>query len=397
MSLLPANFDRQGFLEHYWQQRPCLISNANTHLADWLSADELAGLACEPDMESRLILTETNTQPWQVKNGPFSETDFLSLGEQPFNLLVQAVDHCIPTLRKIWAEFDFLPHWRIDDVMVNASSDGASVGAHFDYYDVFLIQGSGQKRWFTGGHCDSQTALDTASGLKLLKQFEARHEWLLNPGDILYVPAGIAHHGVAVGDSITYSLGFRAPSHADMIMGVAEQIAEQLSDEKRYRDFAPALPVHPAEIPENAITSLQTVLSALANNPQAIRQWFGQNMTSPRDEILDETDEDGLDRIEAALYGTSPDTQRLKLWRRPGARFAYAIEGDNLFLFADGNTLQMDGVHLPLVQSLCDSDWAEPVADDWIEASRHNLKLKQITRSLCQIGTLYLDEPECNQ
>lgn len=397
MSLLPATFDRQGFLEHYWQQKPCLIANPDSDFADWLSADELAGLACEPEMESRIILTETGSHPWQVMDGPFPESAFNSLDQQPFNLLVQAVDHVVPTLRELWREFDFLPHWRIDDVMVNASSDGASVGPHFDYYDVFLIQGGGQKRWLTGDMCDHTTELDMAGGLKLLKQFDAKHEWLLNPGDILYVPAGIAHHGIAIGQSMTYSLGFRAPSYADMVMGVAEQMAEQLSDDKRYRDVSASILPHPAEIPKHVTEHLQAELLALANNPVAIQEWFGQAMTHPRDDITMALDNAmDTDDIESQLYNTSSAASKQALWRRPGARFAYMPDGDSLNLFADGNTFRLSYKHLTHVQSLCDSDWSTPVPDTWIAAASQDQNLKHITLALCQTGTLYLDEFECN-
>lgn len=392
--LLPADFDKQAFLSQYWQQKPCLISQSSTPLTDWLSADELAGLACEPDLESRLILTETEDKPWQVLEGPFSASDFANIQDQPYNLLVQAVDQFIPALRKIWQEFSFLPHWRIDDVMVNASSHGGSVGPHFDYYDVFLIQGSGQKRWQTGKSCDSRTQLDMSSGLKLLTEFIPQQEWLLNPGDILYVPAGVAHHGVAMGDSMTYSLGFRAPSSQDMVMGVAELIAEKLAEEKRYRDLDPTVPTHPAEIPDKVIAALQAELLALANDPHAIRQWFGETMTHPRDELWEEADSNELDDIEAQLYPASSEHSLFALWRRPGARFAYTLDGDSLWLFADGQTYPADRDLLPFIQALCSADWDAVIANDWIIMARQQPSLRQLIRSLCQTGTLYLEARE---
>lgn len=401
MSLLATDFDKQVFLSEFWQQKPCLISAAanTTGYAptDWLSADELAGLACEPDMESRLVLTKTNNNPWQVLHGPFSPADFANLPDQPYNLLVQAVDQCIPSLRQIWESFDFLPHWRIDDVMVNASSDGGSVGPHFDFYDVFLIQGSGQKRWQTGESCDSSTPLDTSSGLKLLTRFSPQQEWLLNPGDILYVPAGVAHHGIAVGDSMTYSLGFRAPAYQEMVMGVAELIAEKLPDEKRYRDADATLPMHPAEIPESVIQVLQAELLKLANNTDAIRQWFGETMTHPRDEFADDFANDGSDNLDLnTVLDTilNDATGSARIWRRPGARFAYQLEGDSLWLFADGQTYQTNPDLLVFIQDLCSSDWDTPISPEWIHAASQQALLKQLIGTLCQSGTLYWDVHE---
>lgn len=402
MSLLPDDFDRQAFLLHNWQKKPCLIKNPGMPLSDrpfsgWLSADELAGLACEPDIESRLILTESATRPWQVLHGPFDESDFSDLGAQPYNLLVQAVDHYVPSIRALWTEFNFLPHWRIDDVMINASSDNASVGPHFDFYDVFLIQGSGQKRWQTGQLCNSQTALDYSSGLKLLKDFTPEQEWVLNPGDILYVPAGIAHHGVAMGDSMTYSLGFRAPSHSDMVMGVAELIATQLNDDRRYHDISASIPEHPAEIPSEVISSLQVELLKLANNPAAIEQWFGETMTHPRDDFdgdLIEADGHDLSELESTLErnGSAHSPSQHTLWRRPGARFAYIVDEKRLLLFADGQKYETDTDLLPFIQMLCDPDWDAPVPHQVIASARQKPPLRQLILALCKAGTLYSDE-----
>lgn len=401
MSLLPEDFDKQAFLLHHWQQNACLIKNTGNAFTDWLSADELAGLSCEPEVESRLILTATDTRPWQVLDGPFDDSDFSALDDQPFNLLVQAVDHYVPSLRQLWAEFDFLPHWRIDDVMVNASSDQGSVGPHFDFYDVFLIQGQGQKRWQTGQRCDNQTGVDNSSGLKLLSHFTPEQEWLLNPGDILYVPAGMAHHGIAVGNSTTYSLGFRAPAYSEMVMGVAELIADQLHDDKRYRDGTPSVSKHPAEIPSEVVSSLQAELLSLANNPKAIQQWFGETMTYPRDDLdgIDGLDDlNGLDAWDDNRYASLFDHNKSdnsdsqpKLWKRPGARFAYLVDGDQLLLFADGQCHEVDEALTPFIQTLCDPDWNAPVANEVIIAARQMSSLRQLILALCQCGTLYLE------
>ena len=204
-----ANFDIDSFLRDNWQKKPLLIRNP---WADWknpIEPDDLAGLACEPTVESRLIVQKR--KDWSVEPGPIPETRFGKLGKAPWTLLVQAVDHHVPDVAALIAPFRFIPDWRIDDVMVSYASDGGGVGPHFDQYDVFLVQGLGTRRWQVGALCDDSTELLPHDDLRLLANFEATDEWLLEPGDMLYVPPRFAHNGVAVGDDcMTYSVGFRA-------------------------------------------------------------------------------------------------------------------------------------------------------------------------------------------
>ena len=177
------NFDTETFLRDYWQQKPLLIRNA---FADWinpLEPDELAGLACEPEVESRLIIGAQGS--WAVEHGPLAEARFAVLGQEPSTLLVQAVDHHVPEVAALLAPFRFIPNWRIDDVMVSYATDGGGVGPHFDQYDVFLIQGHGQRRWRVGQLCDDTSALLPHDELRLLADFQATDEWLLEPGDSL--------------------------------------------------------------------------------------------------------------------------------------------------------------------------------------------------------------------
>src|SRR6218665_1377303 len=200
------NFDSAAFLRDFWQKRPVLIRNPWRDWANPLAPDELAGLACEPGIESRLI--EQSGDNWSLDNGPFAEARFARLGGKPWTLLVQAVDHHVPDVAALIQPFRFIPDWRIDDVMVSYASDRGGVGPHFDQYDVFLVQGLGKRRWRLGVRCDQSTPLVPNIGLRLLAGFEATEEWGLEPGDILYVPPGFAHEGVAIGDDcMTYSIG----------------------------------------------------------------------------------------------------------------------------------------------------------------------------------------------
>ncbi|MGJ8537754.1 MAG: cupin domain-containing protein, partial [Parasphingopyxis sp.] len=206
-----SNFNSEAFLRDYWQKQPLLIKNPWDSWENPLEPDELAGLACEAEVESRLI--EQTDASWAVEHGPLPEARFAALGPSRWTLLVQAVDHYVPEVAALIEPFRFVPNWRIDDVMVSCAADQGGVGPHFDQYDVFLIQGSGRRRWRIGGRCDETSPLLPHDDLRLLAEFEASDEWILEPGDILYVPPGIAHDGVAIGDNcMTYSVGVRAPS-----------------------------------------------------------------------------------------------------------------------------------------------------------------------------------------
>lgn len=205
------DLDLEIFLNEYWQKKPFLIRNPWGAWSNPLEPAELAGLACEESVEARIV-TQRNGR-WAVEHGPFTEARFGQPDAGPWTLLVQAVDHHVPDVAALIDPFRFMPNWRIDDVMVSYATDGGGVGPHFDQYDVFLIQGAGQRRWRVGGSCDQATALLPHDDLGLMEEFEATDEWTLNPGDILYVPPRIAHEGTAIGDDcMTYSIGFRAPA-----------------------------------------------------------------------------------------------------------------------------------------------------------------------------------------
>ena len=215
-----TNFNTATFLRNHWQKKPLLIKNPWDSWNNPLTPDELAGLACEEEVESRLIMQADDTagDTWMVENGPISERRFSQLGDKQWTLLVQAVDHFVPEVAALIEPFRFIPDWRIDDAMVSYAADSGGVGPHFDQYDVFLIQGMGKRRWKVGAMCDESTALMPHDDLRLLADFEATDEWILEPGDILYVPPGVSHEGIAVGDDcMTYSIGFRAPSRSELI------------------------------------------------------------------------------------------------------------------------------------------------------------------------------------
>lgn len=388
-TVLPEDFNRQTFLRDYWQKKPLLIRAGTLSFIDPITPEELAGLACEPAVESRLIQVNPQQTDWQLRCGPFTEQDFLSLPESRYSLLVQGVDQWVDDVSALLQDFDFIPAWRVDDVMVSYATDQGNVGPHFDYYDVFLIQGQGQKRWQIGKLCDHTTPVDDHSGLKLLRDFKPEQEWTVYPGDILYLPPGIAHYGVAEGNAMTYSVGFRAPSWAEIVSGVIDDAIDTLHEDQRYTDPHPRLPMHSGEIPADVITQLQSLVHQLADNPELIRRWFGKTMTSPKYPLdPQEHAEHQLDSIRSLK---SQLEQGAILYKVPGARFAYSCHDNSLELFADGECYPA-GLHtLSLLQALSKPGHIEPLPADVIAATLTDEDAAQLLLSVYNQGCLVLD------
>lgn len=330
-----ADFDIELFLRDYWQQRPLLIRNPWAEWRNPLEPDELAGLACEEAVESRLITKDGDAL--KMESGPLPEARFGELGNSPWTLLVQAVDHHAPAVAELVEPFRFVPNWRIDDVMVSYATNGGGVGPHFDQYDVFLIQGLGKRRWRVGPLCSSATPLLPHEDLRLIPDFEATDEWILEPGDMLYVPPCFAHDGVAVGDDcMTYSIGFRAPSRAELIESWCEHQADAAPEEDRYAD--PALPIqaNSGEITAPALDRLHAmVMEALADR-DAFARWFGMHNSLPKYAEADWRPEDPIDREEVQ----SLLDQGIPLKRNPASRFSFIRQGAGVLLFVDGHCFE---------------------------------------------------------
>ena len=275
------NLDVNSFLQNYWQQKPLIIRSAFNNFISPISAEELAGLSMEQDIESRIIL-EKGQNSWELQHGPFSEDDFRCLPESKWTLLVQAVDHWLPEVRQLLNHFRFLPSWRMDDIMISYATDGGSVGPHYDHYDVFLLQAQGKRLWKTGPKYSEDSSLLRHPSLKILSEFKTLEEHILEPGDMLYLPPGVGHHGVALGECITISIGFRAPSHRDILMQFTDFVADQLPDHCRYSDPDLEQPGTPYFIDEAAISRIQTILQQYVKDRDLLRQWFGQLMTEPK-------------------------------------------------------------------------------------------------------------------
>ena len=227
-----------AFLRDYWQKKPLFMPGAASGL-DEPDADTLAGLALEENVEARIIRGTAGSN-WELKQGPFEETVFAEVGERDWTLLVQSVDHYLTDVSLLLDSFAFLPNWRLEDIMMSYAAKGGGVGPHFDRYDVFLIQAAGSRRWQIGDVCDEKTPKLPHPDLKLVADMPVREEFVANPGDVLYLPPGVAHHGVAEdSDCITWSVGFRAPDYQMLMAEIAGECLADADSEPRIRRYWP--------------------------------------------------------------------------------------------------------------------------------------------------------------
>lgn len=271
----------EQFLKEYWHKKPLLIRNALPEAVNLLTPDELAGLSLDEEVESRIVVQRSETD-WELRHGPFDENTFQQLPESHWSLLVQAVDHCVPACSHLLDLFTFIPNWRIDDLMISYAPDQGSVGPHYDYYDVFLIQGFGQREWRIGQRCDERSSLLPGLPLKILNEFEQTDSWVLNPGDMLYLPPALAHWGIALKESMTLSVGFRAPSHLDLLQGFVDSLQDSLPDHQRYSDPDLSLHKNPGQLDDEEIGKIHHLLKSLVENPQQIRRWLGKAMSESK-------------------------------------------------------------------------------------------------------------------
>lgn len=316
-----------SFLNNHWQQLPVVLRELVPVNELDISADELAGLSLEEDVESRIVVNDGDD--YVLHNGPFDESIFETLGEGRWSLLVQAVDLWNQSIHQLMNRFSFVPNWRRDDVMISFSTEGAHVGPHYDHYDVFLIQASGKRTWKTGGYCNRDTDRDTnceSLDLVLDEDFDEAHTLL--PGDVLYVPPGVRHWGVTDEAGMTISIGFRAPSAAELLSLLAKEVEDEYAEDLRFSDAKRSAAVSSGELAHEDVARAQALMRSIIDNDQQFAAWFGALMTEPKyDELLPYNDriESELDHLDA-----------VSLVRDPCTRCAYYRSGDELVWLING-------------------------------------------------------------
>lgn len=275
--LAPADFIRD-----YWHKRPLLIRQAVPDVVGRLSPTALRRLAAREDCESRLVRHVRGR--WSLDHGPFTDAALDRLPRRGWSLLVSGVDHHLPYAAALLQRFGFVPHARLDDVMVSLAPPGGGVGPHFDSYDVFLIQGHGTRRWEIAEQDDLELVEDAP--LRILKRFTPQQSWVLEPGDMLYLPPRLAHNGVALSECMTWSVGFRAPTYQEVASAFLDYLQEGLAIEGRYADPDLRLPRHPAALPAEMIERLGAVIDAIRWSRDDIVDFLGRYLSEPKPNVF---------------------------------------------------------------------------------------------------------------
>ncbi|MGP1717413.1 MAG: JmjC domain-containing protein [Methylophilus sp.] len=273
------------FMAEYWQKKPLLIRGAIPGFTGLLSPDELAGLACETEVPSRLIQFDPDHAQegagWQVTPGPFDEEDFSALPAQHWTLLVQGLNHLLPEAQALLNHFAFIPTARLDDVMVSYAPTGGGVGPHLDSYDVFLLQGAGKRRWSISQQQD--TRLIANAPLRILSHFVSEQEWVLEPGDMLYLPPNVAHWGVAEDDDcMTYSIGFRAPAARELAVEFLDACRQESLPDELYQDPELQPVTDAAAIDQAMVERVSGMLQRLTWQPDALGPFLARYFTEPK-------------------------------------------------------------------------------------------------------------------
>ena len=381
----PLGMRPERFLREYWQKKPLLVRNAFPGFESPISPEDLAGLACEDGVLARIVAHEPEGDRWLLRHGPFPEDMFPAMPHHDWTLLVQDVDKWDADVRALLDRFDFLPRWRIDDVMVSFAAPGGSVGAHVDQYDVFLLQAQGRRRWQIDDRPNPPVHFRLDVELKLLQRFDPTHDWVLEPGDMLYLPPGVPHHGVAEDACLTFSVGMRAPAAAELLGDFVDTLASEADESLRFADpdLAPAKDAH--EIDAAAMARVVEALNLLRmNDPERLGEWFGRFITTYRTALRPGGREpgDGRSRIEIEW-----DLQQgAWLQRDPWTRMAWQRAGRGARLYVSG-----EAHALPL------ADARRIAGDERLDGDEYaklSITGRDLVQALLQDGHYRLEFPE---
>jgi 50S ribosomal protein L16 3-hydroxylase len=290
----------ETFVRRHWQKKPLLIRQAVPGVVPVVSRAELFELATREDVESRLVVRDAGR--WALRSGPLPRRALPPLKQREWTLLVQGLDLHVDAAHELLARFRFVPDARLDDVMVSYASDGGGVGPHVDSYDVFLLQVLGRRRWRIGRNVAPE--LDPDSPLKVLKRFVPEHEWLLEPGDMLYLPPGMAHDGVAEGECMTCSIGFQSPRPGDLAQQVLQRIVDSHETDDSdpiYRDTGVAVTAEPGRIPDTLAAFARDALQRSLGDPRLLACALGEVLSEPKPRVSFEPGESAHQRGDLTL------------------------------------------------------------------------------------------------
>ncbi|BEP92648.1 cupin domain-containing protein [Acidovorax sp. A79] len=358
------------FMRRHWQKKPLLVRQAIAQFSPPVLRAELFALASQEGVESRLVQLAKGA--WKLRHGPFNRRALPALQQPDWTLLVQGVDLHNDAVHALMQQFRFVPEARLDDLMISYAADGGGVGPHFDSYDVFLLQAHGKRRWRIGRQKDLSLRDDIP--LKVLAHFEPEEEFVLEPGDMLYLPPRYAHDGIAEGECMTYSIGFRAPARAELAQELLVRLAEDAGDEEGspllYRDAQQAAVAQPAAIPAGLHDFARTALARALAQPLVLERALGEYLTEPKPSVWFEPGDAGvmlegvrLDRRSRMMYDAHHVFINGESYRAAG-RDATLMRrlADERQLTARELARASDDA-LELLSSWCDAGWAHAWAE----------------------------------
>ncbi|CCQ12116.1 FIG002776: hypothetical protein [Pseudoalteromonas luteoviolacea B = ATCC 29581] len=370
------------FLSLYWQKQPLLIKGGFKDFVDPIEPEELAGLAMEESIESRIVTNHDET--WEAHHGPFE--DFSLLTDSNATLLVQAVDHWHPNAAELIEPFRFIPNWRIDDLMISYSTPGGGVGPHLDQYDVFIIQGQGKRHWRVGLPNPSLREFAQNKSLLQVEAFDAIIDAVLEPGDILYIPPGHPHEGYAIENALNYSVGFRAPNQRDLISSFADYLIDNELGKKRYGDADYVARASIGLVSEKERNRLKNLIIDTVNDESAFQNWLGKTLSTPKHEMdLYELEESYSEEDITGIL-----LEETVLIRAGGVRALYQLTEDNLVLLSiNGENYHLCAVNQKNIQLLCDHI---EICSDEFEKNEKWLDFIRLLTKLINEGIYYFPE-----
>ena len=351
----------EQFMKRHWQKKPLLIRQALPNMTPLIERAKLLEMVESEEVESRLIVRKGAY--WSLKKGPMGRKSLPSFKTPDWTVLFQGVDLHNDAVHALLQQFRFVPDARLDDLMISFATDGGGVGPHFDSYDVFLLQAHGQRRWRIGRQ--KKIELQEGVPLKILKEFKPEAEFVLNPGDMLYLPPGYAHDGVAVGECMTYSVGFRAPRSAELasglLMGLSEEMAEECSaaDDALYQDPHQVAAIQDASVPKALQEFAAQAVAKALKDPQILNCLLGESLTEPKPNVWFDTPD--LDDLPNYAWPT-----QVQLDRRTKMLF------DAKHIFINGESFRAAGQDAKLLRKLANdkilsSAQAAQLSDDAAE------------------------------
>lgn len=341
----------EQFLAEYWQKKPLLVRNGLPEIVGLLQPQDVQELALEEHASARLIRQkDKNPNEWHVKSSPLTKGDFQKLPKL-WSILVQAVDHYSFDLSELWKKFPFIPQWRRDDIMVSYAPKGGSVGKHFDFYDVFLVQGHGHRRWQLGQMCDANTAFVPNQPLKLLPEIDVQFDEVLAPGDLLYVPPGMAHYGVAEDDCLTFSFGFRMPNVAGMMERISDQFSANILLQNPVVDIARKQMSQIGEISSTELSYLKELVLAQLQDSTALDAAIMSYMSEPKyPDNIPEPDEIEADDLQEILH------EGYEVLLEPASRLLYTENNGILSFWGNGEALCIAETFAPKLKAIADGE-----------------------------------------